>query len=100
MPKQLFHIVTCEPEEEYSFYLTADIGVQDAEIIKRLLSHYGRNGYKRIYFTFEPGKNLGKKNKNFDFYIHITDLGNLDDRVLKNVMEHSPDELIDVEIFR
>lgn len=96
--KQLFHVVTYESKEEkYDFYLTADIGVQNTEIEKRLLDYYRRNGYERIYFTFDPTVN---DRKDSYFHVSIASLGEIDDRILKNVREHSPDELIDIGLFR
>ncbi|MBI2508432.1 hypothetical protein HYV89_05785 [Candidatus Woesearchaeota archaeon] len=94
--KRLFHILTNEPlGEEYSFYLTADLGIEDSRIEKTLLDFYSRYTDERINLMFS-----GKAKSPFYFYIHIADLGCLDYRVFKNVKEYSPDELIDIKIFR
>ena len=96
--KQLFHVVTYGFGERYSFYLTADAGIKNTEIENRLSNHYEREMHDMVFFTF--GHEMNHNNKSLGFHIYVSDLNVIDDRVLKNVREYSPSELIDICIFR
>jgi len=96
--KKLFHVVTYEQKDgEYNFYLTADTEVKDSEIERILSNHYERESRDRVFLTFAPDVN--HKNKKSGFHIYIASLDFLNDKVLKNVREYSPDEMIDIKIF-
>lgn len=96
--KQLFHVVTYEAKEgKYDFYLTADIGVKDSEIERKLSDYYERTNFQRIYLVFDPPVN---HRNDFCFHVSVARLGDIDDRILKNVREYSPDEMIDIKLFK
>ncbi len=96
--KKLFHVVTYGSSERYSFYLTANVEVKNSDIERILSNHYERESRERVFLTSAPDVN--HKNKKPEFHIYIASLGDMDDRILKNVREYSPDELIDIKIFR
>ena len=96
--KQLFHVVTYGSGERYSFYLTADAGIKNSEIENRLSNYYERRMRDQVFFIF--GNGMNHDNKGSGFYVYISDLDLIDDRVLKNVREYSPDVLVDVNLFK
>ena len=96
--KQLFHVVTYGFGERCSFYLTADAGIKNSEIENRLSNHYERKMHDRVFLTY--GHDMNHNRKSPGFHIYVSDLNMIDDRILKNVREYSPSELIDICIFR